>query len=344
MAKNPNITFHGKEMYSRLVRNDHNRAVTSADYKNNEYFSPLSVRKGEKRVKELLESIQANGWLNFPVHAYQKDDGRYVLLEGNTRRETLDRAVELKVLDDYPEWSIIDMSVMINPTTGQFYTFEEAERFIEFNDIHSPKVHTATDVIERHAGMGNELCRAICGIAKDFSMSVTTVAEMVTGLRGSSKESNISRVVEMPLNEELAADARKVCEMLNTMDYNRTEETKKSFKEPHCAYAFANVYRLCKRYGVENDFLTFMKAVSTVRRPNPFLHFFDIRRENSYTDQILYMIDGSFETSNNAVAPSLRNIVSALEKGGVMPAISKFHYAFRAGKPSVLSNLYKNVV
>lgn len=345
MKRNERIVFRGREMYGKLIRNKKNRAVLREDFKNNDYLSPSSVKRGEKRVSEIVDSIRDNGWKNYPVFAYLNDDGYYVLLQGNTRRAALDRCVEEGILDDYPAWDVDDLSAKINPDTGKPYTLEEAEAFVEFNDIHAPKPHTATDVFERHAGDGAEICREICGIAKDFGMSTTLIADLVTGIRGSSRENYVSRVVEMDLDHERLSDVKKIAEMLDIMDAHRPDGVKKSFKDTHSAYAFENVYRLCKWYGVGDDFVELMKAIHNVRRPDPFLHFFDTKRENAYIDQILYIIDGTFETANSAVAPKLNSIVSALEKGGAMAAIAKFHRAFRMEKANiVLANFYKKAV
>lgn len=332
MNKNATIVFHGREMYRLLVRNRGNRAVTREDYKNNEFFADSSIKKGESRVKKYVKSIQDNGWFNFTVYAYKNENGQYVLLDGNTRREALDVLVNNGTLKDYPEWDVVDMSVKINPKTGKIYTFEEARDFVEFQNIHAQKAHTATDIIEAHAGDGNELCQEISNIAREFSVGTSMASDLVTGIKGSSKEENVERIITMNLSHERANDARKIFSMLDNMGKNTSEDI--NFKNNwHCVDAFSNVYYFCKACGVENEFCSMMEAVSCVKRPNPFKGFFDDSKVSVFMDKILYLINGFFDNTNvRQISSNMMKIHSAFEKCGAMASIAKFHQNVALGR------------
>lgn len=325
MEKNSLIIFKGREMYDALKRNPLNRAVSSDDYKDNEYFSPLSVRKAEKRVRKYVKKIQTEGWHNVPTRAFRMGDGNYVLLDGNHRRAALDICVSEGILDDYPEWDVTDMSVRVNPNTGRTYTFEEAMDEAEYGNVHPQQAHTATDIIEVHAKMGSEICREICDIALTYGMSTTLVSDLVTGIRGSSTEDNVRRIADIGIDKERLEDTRRIVEMANFMDSNRPEGVRNTFKESHCMYAFENVYRFCKAYGVEEEFRAIMKAASKCRKPNPFKGFFDCKKTNAHVDQILYILEGFFsKKSSRDVMVNAGRIMSAFESGGAMRIISEF--------------------
>lgn len=348
MKKNSFIVFSGKEMFRLLVRNKYNRAVSKSDYKNNDYFAASSVSRGEKRVNGLVKSIADEGWKNLTVYVYKKD-GWYILLDGNTRREALDVCVERKILDDYPTWYAIDLSCETNPNTGKPYTFEEAQEFVEFANIHAQKAHTATDIFEAHAKMGSEMCQVICDLANAHNMPTTIVADLMSDIHGSSKENNVMRVVEMAVDEEHRKDVEAILDVLDTLDNNRTESIPKSFKrEYHCVHAIKNVYRFCKHYGVADEFCSLMKIASTMRKPNPFLHFFDTAQTAAMIDQLLYMIDSNayFKNAGPKTVRSLASTISsALTAGGAMKGVSEFHTDFRFKKKNIiLDSYYKKAV
>ena len=343
MAQNSFITFSGKEMYRLLVRNPYNRAVSREDFKNNDYFSVSSVKKAESRVKKLIRSIRADGWQNNVVYAFKNDKGYYVLLDGNNRRKALDLCVEEGILPDYPEWDVIDLSVRTNPETGKPYTFDEAQKKVEHSNIHAQEKHTATDIIEAHAGSGNILCRDICDLAKKYNAATNLVSDLVTCIRGSSKEENVERIIAMERNEERLRDVDAVLEMIYVMDSNRTED-RKIMKACHSVYAFENVYELCKMCGVEKEFCEMMKAVSLVRRPNPFINFFDDDKVTTYTNKILYLIDGFFDGKKiHNITDNMYKIREAFEKHGVSSAIAKFHRDNALGKKGVRLEIPKKV-
>lgn len=342
------IVFEGREMFRILVRNKNNRAVSKKDCKNNDYLSPSSIKRGEARVRNLVKSITKEGWKNLMVYVYKKD-GYYILLDGNTRRQALDVCVDTGVLSDYPVWYAIDLSCEINQLTGKCYTFDEAQEFVEFANVHAQKAHTATDIFESHAKTGSRACQEICNIAKKFDMSTTLVSDLVSGMQGSSKEGNVMRVVEMEVDDERLKDVDKIAETLDIMDGNRPDTITRSFKkETHCVQAFDNVYRLCKTFGVEDEFCSLMKIASTMRRPNPFLHLFDIPQQVAMIDHFLYMIDanGFFKSAGSKQANKLvSTISSALENGGAMKGITKFHTDFRFKKKNIsFESYYKKAV
>lgn len=348
MKKNGMIVFEGRDMYRILIRNKNNRAVSKKDCANNDYLSPTSIKKGETRVRNLVKSITAEGWKNLTIYVYKKD-GYYILLDGNTRREALDVCVNTGILSDYPAWYAIDLSCEINPVTGKEYTFDEAQAFVEFANIHAQKAHTATDIFESHAKTGSPACQEICNIAKKFDMSTTIVADLVSGIHGSSKEENVMRVVDMDVDEERLNDVNKILDTLDTVNNNKYEGITKSFtKEAHCIHAFYSVYRFCKMFGVQDEFCDLMKIASTMRKPIPFLRFFDNLQTAAMIDHLLYMVDnnGYFEGACPRQAKKLlATITSALEKGDAMRGISKFHTDFRMKKKNlVFESYYKKAV
>ena len=326
MKKNSSlIIFEGKEMYRLLLRNPNNRAVSPEDYKNNSYFAPSSMKRASKRVKDLVKKIQNEGWYNIPVRAYRTEDGYFILLDGNNRREALEICVREGILTDYPEWDVTDMSCRINSRTGKPYTFEEAMDEVEYSNIHAQKAHTATDIIEAHAGTGSEICQEICTMANKYGMSTTLVSDLLTGIRGSSTEENVERIIETSVDEERRNDVEKLLEMLDVMDKNRPEDVTKTFKESHSVYAFENVYKFCKSYGVADEFCALMKSASKCRKPNPFKGFFDCKKTNVHVDQILYLLEGFFARSaSKEIRVNVNKIVSAFERGGAMNAIANF--------------------
>lgn len=335
MKKNSLIVFSGREMFRLLIRNKDNRAVCKEDLKDNEYLSTSSVKKAEGRVKKLVKSIKENGWKNMVVYAFRMSDGVYILLDGNHRRKALEICVNEGILPDYPEWDVIDMSLKINPKTGTYYTFEEAQAEVEDSNIHAQKPHTATDIIESHAGMGSELCKEICRMSKTYGAATTTVSDLVAGL-GSSKEDNVSTTVGMAADHEKLLDVETILRTISVMDNNMPEGSKKFITASHYVSAFKNVYDLCKSCGVEKEFCELMEAASMARRPNPFYDFFKVDQISAYTDKIFYLIDGFFDGRKIVnITDNMYKIRAAFEKAGLSASIAKFHRDIALGRKGV---------
>ncbi len=348
MKKNSFIVFSGREMFRLLVRNEYNRAVAKSDYKNNDYFAASSVRRGEKRVRDIVKSITINGWKDYTVYVYKKD-GVYILLDGNTRRQALDICVETGILNDYPAWSARDLSSEVNPDTGKFYTFEEAQEYVEHANIHAQKPHTATDIFESHAKMGSKMCQAICDLANSHGIPTTIVSDLMSGICGSSRENYVMRVVKMPVDSERRKDIENILDIIDVLDANRADNVPDSFKKDnHCAHAIENVYFFCKHYGVADEFCSLMKAAAPMRKPSPFLHFFDVEQTAAMVDHLLYMIDVNayFKGYGQKRVRSLLTAISdALTAGGAMKGISDFHTDFKFKKKGlILESYYKKAV
>ena len=170
----------------------------------------LALGRTQQRVRDLLDSIKANGWLDIdPVLVQRMDGGRFLVVDGNRRVAAL-KYLQRRYEEGAIDLGKLDPAVFSELPVVQFLETGERDRLVMMGLHHIsgkrrwPAINSAramTDLLPHFNNDPDAVCRAL-GVSKvEFDLSVRTLA-LVDAYRQSdygdqfkSDQFNLFRVV-----------------------------------------------------------------------------------------------------------------------------------------------------
>ena len=180
---------------NQLVTGKDNRSVNPF-YDGERSFSSGSLSGAKRRCNQIGGWIGEHGenWISpAALFAYKMPNGKYNLLEGNTRVADLKEKEKNGKLS-YEKMSKIfvrDLSDEINNKTGKCYTYEEAEKMVKKLNTHTQTKHRIDDTIDVECGLGNKIALTIREVANKYGISATLACDIVLGISGSSRNNYV---------------------------------------------------------------------------------------------------------------------------------------------------------